>query len=303
MAIRARALKLRLVFAATAALTCLCGCATTPIAPPPEPPPPKHGTLWGFLGIPQCCQRLKTRTAQLLNRSGRFPGLEPVPPPLLLADPANEKSKSPGVAAAAELKKQEDDAQQSVKAIRYLAEFGCGCYDREEGGKISKALVDALDVCNEPIRFEAASTLARLSAGEACQHCAQKRCCNPKIIARLTQLAYDQDEMGCWKEPSARVRRKAIIALTGCPLAQPEAAPENIPPGEKTPPPPTPPATTPPPAPPLAPPTPADREFLPEPPSQREVTDRTAVSPGGDGKATPKSRVGWQPERAESERR
>ena len=85
----------------------------------------------------------------------RFPGLEAKPPLLAITDPANMTEDSPpAVKAAAEIKAQEDQAAQKIKALRYLATIGCGgCYP-----DVEDAFLAALDDCTEEVKeaFEAA---------------------------------------------------------------------------------------------------------------------------------------------------
>lgn len=227
------------------ALLIFGGCASAP-TPPPAPPaappttlqvgettvlavsPPaqpccEKPTLLDFLGVVQVCegatgfaQRIGSR---LRNRLGMiFPGLEATPPLLAITDPANLAEDSPpAVKAAAEVKAEEDAAEQKIKALRYLATIGCGgCYPTVED-----ALLAALDDCTEEVRYEA--TLAiRGTAGNECQYCNSEACCSEKVQNRLYELANEQDSAGCYVEPSQRVRRTARLALAGCgPVATP----------------------------------------------------------------------------------
>jgi len=199
---------------------CLSIAATRPALPQEPAPPP---TLWSFLGI---SQGMKKARSQLFNRNGNLPGLEQKPPLLNIADPANLESEVPAIKAAAEIKQAEDLKDQKIKAIKYLADIGCGCYDKDE--KITKALVAAMEDCTEKVRLEAVKAVAEAASGECCQYCSQKSCCNEKVVTQLSQVAYETDEDGCYIEPSERVRAAAAEALqtccwgTGAPVVEPE---------------------------------------------------------------------------------
>lgn len=119
----------------------------TPVAAVPAPP---VTTVWHRLGIPQAFTRVRDNT---LNRRGNFPGLEKKPPVLRLADAANLESPNDAIRAAAEVKKEEDLAKQKVKALKYLATIGCGCYDKDK--KIEKAILAGLEDCTPSVRMAA----------------------------------------------------------------------------------------------------------------------------------------------------
>jgi hypothetical protein len=167
--------------------------------------------LWSFLGIPQACYKLN---AQLLNRRGNRPGLEKKPPLKAIADVANLKSDVPAIKAAAEIKQAEDLKPQKIKALKYLATIGCGCYDKD--GKVTKALLAAMEDCTEDVRLEAVRAISVAASGEYCSHCKQKSCCNEDIVKQLSKIAYERDDDGCFVEPSERVREAAIEAMGIC---------------------------------------------------------------------------------------
>jgi hypothetical protein len=175
------------------------------------PPPPPSPTLWSFLGIPQACYKLN---AQLFNRRGNMPGLEKKPPLKAIADVANLKSDVPAIKAAAEIKQAEDLKPQKVKAIKYLATIGCGCYDKD--GKVTKALLAAMEDCTEDVRLEAVRAIAVAASGEQCEHCKQRSCCSEDVVKQLSKIAYERDDNGCFVEPSERVREAAIEAMGIC---------------------------------------------------------------------------------------
>ncbi len=183
-------------------------------------------TLWRFLGIPQTYNRIRDATA---NRSGNRPQAERTRPLKRIADPEHldpetAAGKNPAINAAAKVKEQEDLAPQKIKAIKYLATIGCGCYP-----EVRAALLAALDDCTEEIRYEAAMAFCRAS-GNPCVWCNPGSCCNKEVTDKLKDMAYGQDEQGCWKEPSARVRAAAALALNACERIMP---PEPVVPVER----------------------------------------------------------------------
>lgn len=183
--------------------------STTSFAQVPAPDPPR--TLWRFLGVPQT---YSWAHAQVFNRRGNTPRLERRPPLKPLAHPLNLESPIPAIKAAAEIKVQEDLAPQKIKAIKYLASIGCGCYDKD--GKITEALLAAMDDCTEDVRLAAIEAVGESAANKDCGYCHTNCCCGEKIVEQLAIIAYERDEQGCWVEPSERVRAAAIEALAAC---------------------------------------------------------------------------------------
>lgn len=228
-------------------------------------------TIWNRLGIPS------KPLSGIVNRGGNFPGLERKPRLKGIADPANLASDNAAIKKAAEIKAQEDMAQQKIKAIKYLAEIGCGgCYKG-----VDKALAEALGDCTEAVRYEAVkaiiaasdcgenecirkcvkdtktckenmcdcwvgcmkrtsqtmhllcgkplpdgTTLKSMCPGYGCGAggncpgsrcaCGDGNCCTSEILNKLSTMAFEKDDRGCWKEPSARVRAMARQALRAC---------------------------------------------------------------------------------------
>jgi len=177
-------------------------------------------TLWNFLGIPQGINKIRDATS---NPLGNRPNAERKPPLKRIADPQNLKSENPAIKKAAEVKAAEDEAPQKVKALKYLARMGCGCYDQD--GKITEAFMAALEDCTEEVRFQAA--IAVLDAAQNnCETCNQKRCCSEELSAKLAKIAYEKNDKCCWFEPSERVRMAAADALKACCSCS-----NNVPPG------------------------------------------------------------------------
>lgn len=217
-------------------ILCCNGCAGLPTAPPAPaapaaaqaggativaiaPPSPPPITLPKFLGLDIAYGGVTLVGQRVRNRLGtRFPGLEARPPVRSLTDPANtSETASPAVKAAAQAKAEQDEVPQKAKAIKYLASLGCGkCYPDTE-----KALLAALDDCNEMIRYETVRGL-RKSLGDSCNSCRENSCCSPKLTRKLYEIGYGVTENGCHQESSSRVRRNARLALCGCGGIQPE---------------------------------------------------------------------------------
>lgn len=170
-------------------------------------------TIWRFLGIPQGVNKV---TDALVNRRGNVPRLERKPPLKQIADPENLESDNPAIKAAAQVKRDEDLAKQKIKAIKYLAKIGCGCYDDKYDPGPKKALMESLDDCTEKVRYAAAKAIGR-AAENKCDCCGQTCCCDEAMEAKLFDVAYGRSEDNCcWKESSDRVREAAKEALCLC---------------------------------------------------------------------------------------
>lgn len=172
---------------------------------------PPTVTVWNKLGIPQA---FDAANANLVNRRGNNPQRERTPPLKRIADPANLESPNPAIKAAAEIKAEEDLAPQKIKALKYLATIGCGCYDKE--GKVEAALLAGLNDCTEEVRKTAAETVLALVGNCSCHDGCGNNCCTEKIQEKLQDMAYGETD-GCWHEPSAEVRAIAMRALSACP--------------------------------------------------------------------------------------
>jgi len=217
----------------------LSGCSSTPLVPaaapaplpptsatagtqtiiaiaPPAAPAAAFPTLPEFLGLTHVCQggtalicTLRDRIAARLGTI--YPGLEPKPPLLPIADPANlSPDAPPSVQTAAKIKQEEDAAAQKAKAAAYLATVGCGCY---EG--VAEALAANLLDCSEEVRFATAKALREIGTRSHCP-CGGNSCCTLDVHKELMRLAWETDHTGCFVEPSPRVRRMARLALKYC---------------------------------------------------------------------------------------
>jgi hypothetical protein len=192
---------------AAGAVLCLCAPAAAQLPPPPPPP----ATLWSFLGIPQGVRAFRDNA---FNRNGNNPNAERKPPLKPIADPKNLKSEDPAIKKAAEIKQAEDAKKQKIKAIKYLASIGCGCYNRD--GSITDALLKSMDDCTEEVRLATVQSISLAAASEMCSNCKQRSCCSEELSNKLYEIAYERDETGCYLEPSERVRLAAAEALRVC---------------------------------------------------------------------------------------
>lgn len=194
---------IRVSVAALAISTAATAQAQVPAAP--------TSTIWRFMGIPQGIQKIRDAT---INRRGNHPRLERKDPLKRIADPANLESKNPAIKAAAEIKQAEDMKAQKIKAIKFLATMGCGCYDKE--GKITDALIAAMDDCTPDVRLAAIEAIETAADGNCCTKCGSTSCCSEKVTKRLSEIAYERDDTGCPLEPSAEIREAAAKALCTC---------------------------------------------------------------------------------------
>lgn len=209
-------------FALLLSLT-LSGCVTNPIP---------TATVWDKLGITGASARLRDAT---INRNGNFPGLEKKPPVLRIADPANLAPEKPEVIkTAAKIKQDQDLKQQKLKAIKFLAEVNCGCFNKDDA--VAKAFLEALNDCDPDVRKEAVSAICK-TAGDCskCRTGCETTCCTQEILDKLNDMAYGKDSQGCPKEPVAEIRSLAAAAARKCPPPQskpleelPTPPPESI---------------------------------------------------------------------------
>ena len=137
--------------------------------PPPAPRParPRSGISWAFhKGSIRFATLRRIAPATIRPRSK--------PPLLSIADPKNMQSDVPAIKKAAKVKAAEDQAPQKMKALKYLARVGCGCYDKD--GEVTAAFL-ALDDCTEEVRFQAAINIM----DAAKNHC---KACETNVAAR-----------------------------------------------------------------------------------------------------------------------
>ena len=208
------------------------------IPEPPSPFSPDTASVWHKLGIPQSIGRFKKFRESRVNRNGDKPEKEKKPPLKKLTDPANLAPDAPKMLqAAAEIKKAEDLAPQKIKALKYIATLGCGCYDKKNAGLIEAALLEGMDDCTPDVKREAINVvLQQVSSSGGCScscvssdsGCNAKSCCTPKLYKKLEEIATKMDKTGCPVEPDAAIRSLAQQALNACPYPMSETEEEPL---------------------------------------------------------------------------
>ncbi len=199
----------------------LSGCVANPVQVP---------TVWDQLGIPQAAARLRDGT---INRSGNFPKLEKKPPVLKLADPANLQPEKPEmIKTAAKIKQDQDLKKQKLKAIKFLAEVNCGCYNKDDA--VAKAFLAALEDCDPDVRKAGIEGLCTAAGNcSKCRNGCETTCCTEEILKKVEDIAHGCTDQGCPKEPVKEIRTLAAALLKKCPC--PPAKPiEEIPAPEPT---------------------------------------------------------------------
>ena len=202
--------------AAACFLSSFVGCVANPVPVP---------TVWDKLGIPQAAARIRDSS---INRSGNYPNLEKKPPLLKIADPANLQPEKPEmIKTAAKIKTDKDLKKQKIKAINFLAEVNCGCYNKDD--KVAKAFLAALDDCDPDVRKAAVEGLCKAAGNcSACRTGCETTCCTEEIQKKVQDIATGLDSNGCVKEPVKEIRVAAAGLLKKCPC--PPAKPiEEVP--------------------------------------------------------------------------
>ncbi len=202
-------------------ISSLTGCVANPIEAP---------TVWDKLGIPQAAARLRDGT---INRSGNFPNLEKKPPVLKLADPKNLQPEKPEmIKAAAKIKQDQDLKKQKIKAIKFLAEVNCGCYNKDDA--VAKAFLAALEDCDPDVRKAGIEGLCTAAGNcSKCRNGCETTCCTEEILKKVNDIANGCTDQGCPKEPVKEIRTLAAALLKKCPCP-PAKPPEEIPAPEPT---------------------------------------------------------------------
>jgi hypothetical protein len=185
-------------------------------------PQPPVATVWQRLGIPQAGARMRDG---LVNRRGNFPGLERKPPVLAIADPKNlEEAKPKMLQAAAEIKQDQDLKKQKIKALKFLGEVNCGCYNKDD--KVEAAFLEALADCDPDVRLAAIEALdvAAGNCPKCCRTGCETTCCTEKIHKKLQDVAFGVED-GCYKEPVEEIRDAAKALFCKCPVPCAEVPP------------------------------------------------------------------------------
>ena len=187
-------------------------------------------TIWQRLGIPQGAERIRAFRDSRVNRDGLSPGKERKPPLLRLDHPAFLQEGSPELLkTAAKMKIDQDLAPQKIKALMYICQIGCSCYNKQFAGKVEEAVIEGLKDCSLSVR-KAALNVILSNAGSACSCEGQcHTCCSDGVLKVLEEIAYKQDKQGCFIEPNAEIRNMAAQALNACPprIVEPEPAEEK----------------------------------------------------------------------------
>lgn len=183
----------------------------SPVAPAVAPT-----TIWNRLGIPYGFNKIRDNR---INSRGNNPQWERTPRLKAIADPANLESDNPAIKRAAEVKQAEDLAPQKIKAIKFLAQMGCGCYDKD--GSITDALLQAMDPvqeCTPDVRLATIEAISdAIQDGDSvCGACGSTCCCNEKIALALSKSAYERNDDGCFYEPNEEIRQAAADLLKIC---------------------------------------------------------------------------------------
>lgn len=178
-------------------------------------------TIWHRLGIPQAYTGIRDG---LVNRRGNFPGLERKPPVLKIADPKNlDPSKPEMIQTAAKIKQDQDLKKQKIKALKFLADVNCGCYNKDS--KVEAAFLEALDDCDPDVKKQAIESLSE-AAGKCtkCRTGCEITCCTEKILKKLDDIANGMED-GCYKEPDKEIRKAAQALYCKCPQPKPKPLP------------------------------------------------------------------------------
>lgn len=165
----------------------------------------------------------------VLNARGNNPDAERKPALKAISDPQNLLSDNPAIKAAAKIKRDQDAAPQKIKAIKYLGTICCFCNEYKD--EVKKALLAALDDCNEAVRYEAALAVCHC-AGTPCKLCHGGGCCDAVLMTKLQKMATGQDDKACFFEPSCRVRQAAQAALDNCKQVHRPTTPPGTTPGK-----------------------------------------------------------------------
>lgn len=182
---------------------------------------PDVTTVWHKLGIPQGVGRFKKFRESRVNRKGDKPEREKKPKLTKLTDAANLSPEAPKMLqAAAKIKMAEDLAPQKLKALKYLASLGCGCYNKKNADMVEGAVLEAMDDCTVAVRREALMlVLTQVQGGQCgCQPaCNSKSCCSAKIYKKLEEMVNKVDKTGCPAESDSSIRYLAQQVLNACP--------------------------------------------------------------------------------------
>ena len=144
---------------------------------------------------------------------------------------------------------QSDCVKKCVRKTKTCKEAMCDCWV----GCMKKTCATLHLLCGKPgpdgATLKSKCPGYGCGAGGQCQPgrcaCGDGNCCTSEILNKLSTMAFEKDDRGCWKEPSPRVRAMARQALRACgpnirpytdaPMPMPEEvpatpdAPEQVP--------------------------------------------------------------------------
>ena len=218
----------RFISISLASILLLCGIVISDLQAQERTGPPANAlfapevpTVWHKLGIPQGVGRYKKFRESRINRKGNNPQREKTPKLVKLTDAANLDPEAPKMLqAAAKIKMAEDLAPQKLKALKYLATIGCGCYNKKNADIVEAAVLEGLDDCTIEVRREALMLVLQQVQGGQCgcqPACNPKSCCSAKIYKKLEEMVNKTDTTGCPAESDSSIRYLAQQVLSACP--------------------------------------------------------------------------------------
>lgn len=115
---------------------------------------------------------------------------------------------------------QSDCVKKCVRKTKTCKEAMCDCWV----GCMKKTCATMHLMCGKPgpdgVTLKSKCPGYGCGAGGQCQPgrcaCGDGNCCTSEILNKLSTMAFEKDDRGCWKEPSPRVRAMARQALRAC---------------------------------------------------------------------------------------
>ncbi|MEY2724385.1 MAG: hypothetical protein RLZZ458_252 [Planctomycetota bacterium] len=130
---------------------------------------------------------------------------------------------------AAKIRARELDVPNRIAAIRYLANLDCAQFP--EAKAMLLEMLSPEKERWEEVRYEAALGLRKMLSRSNCskaagngpkrskadaEMCHCNNCCDAETLQTLAKTAYEMKSNGCCYEPSLRVRKMAVEAITVC---------------------------------------------------------------------------------------
>jgi hypothetical protein len=115
---------------------------------------------------------------------------------------------------------QNDCVKKCVRKSKTCKEAMCDCWV----GCMKNTCATMHLLCGKPgpdgVTLKSKCPGYGCGAGGQCQPgrcaCGDGNCCTSEILNKLSTMAFEKDDRGCWKEPSPRVRAMARQALRAC---------------------------------------------------------------------------------------